>query len=161
MRACHPVIPSAVPSSAAKTGDFGGRLFERSEFPSTARLGEQRREVRSTVAAGSPSLWFLSLGKTRERNLPPGNPRPAQVTSAVTYALRWTETPLFPQRVVSAPDLFQQAHTRSMRAHQVAANRYPTALFSALTPPFYPPTPLAACPRFQYPCSLTRFTAPP
>ncbi|MEZ0271752.1 MAG: hypothetical protein ACAH18_06650 [Methylophilaceae bacterium] len=75
--------PAAAPSSTAKTGAFGNQLFEFRDRPRfcgllgrvliAARLGEQRRGVRSTAAAGSPSLWFLSLGETRERNLPPGN----------------------------------------------------------------------------------------
>src|ERR1700722_16523401 len=52
-------------------------LSEAPQGPSSAaaRMVEYRREVRSPGALGSPSLWLLSLGETRESDLPPGNPR--------------------------------------------------------------------------------------
>jgi hypothetical protein len=40
-----------------------------------ARYGEQHREFRRNAAVGRPFLWFLSFGRTKERNLLSGNPR--------------------------------------------------------------------------------------
>jgi hypothetical protein len=41
-----------------------------------ARLGEQRKGVRSTAAEGAFLLWLLSFGQAKESDLLPGNPGP-------------------------------------------------------------------------------------
>ena len=69
--------PSAPPRFADQAGGFRRGLFERNaRVPQPPGLSGTARAVRRTGVVGCPSLWLLSLGQTRESDLPPGNPRP-------------------------------------------------------------------------------------
>ncbi len=72
--------PSASPRFVGKAGGFRRGLSERAaRVPQPPGFSGKLRAVRRTGVVGCPSLWFLSLGQTRERNLPPGNPGLAQL----------------------------------------------------------------------------------
>jgi len=69
--------PSTAPVLRRFMGDFGKRLFERSEFPIAAHETAQHRGKRE----GCHLLWLLSFGQAKESNSPVARERQFRLTS--------------------------------------------------------------------------------
>jgi len=74
--------PYAAPSSSVGSRGFAedcSKAARASRADKFRRRRECTGQRRIKAALGCPSLWFLSLGHARERNWPPGYPRPASI----------------------------------------------------------------------------------